>query len=161
MAEVVEVFDGVATNPCGTCDYGWYRQAPGTVCGECAKEQGSAIAWSVVVTIGLVLLLWAFLVFSRKAGGGKLRPLINAWQNLSVVLLTNKEWPPVITFVQTRILAAVNFDVVTLVSPSCIGMRTTFYSRFVVLVAGTLLLLGLPWLASFIKHTVLRSNAQE
>ena len=76
------------------------------------------------------------------------RPIMNAWQTLSVVLMTSSEWPASVKFIQKYVLQTVNFDVISLSSPACVGAKMNFYHRFVATIIGCSILVSFPWLLS-------------
>ena len=76
------------------------------------------------------------------------RPIMNAWQTLSVVLMTSSEWPASVKFIQKYVLQTVNFDVISLSSPSCVGAKMNFHHRFIATIIGCSILVSVPWLLS-------------
>jgi hypothetical protein len=108
----------------------------------------------------VALLLWLFLRFSRKQeGGDKMRPLMNAWQYLSVVLMTEQDWPPVVTWLQNEVLQILNVDVVGLASPACLGLPMNYYARFGCMVAMCVAVIGCPWLVSYALYKCRHKDA--
>ena len=67
-----------------------------------------------------------FNLLACKASNGILRPLINAAQMMTVVLMFPVDWPESI-MVMTHILEGINFSFVKPASPSCIGVPINFY----------------------------------
>ena len=133
---------------CAICDAGYTRFGANSECGECPKDVALSIFWTIAASLLALGCLFVFLYFSRKSNDGGFRPLMNACQTLSVVLMTNSEWPEAVKFVQKYVLQAVNLEVISLASPACLGATMNFHHRFVATVIGSCILVGGPWLLS-------------
>ena len=86
--------------------------------------------------------------FSRNADGTTLRPLISGWQSLTLVLMTGQEWPDAVTAIKNYVLEALNFDFISLASPSCMGIAANFYARLGIMLAVMVLIIGRGWAVS-------------
>eukprot|EP00947_MAST-08B_sp_MAST-8B-sp1_P003253 g3253.t1 len=110
-----------------------------------------SILAAIGAAIGLGALLFVCLFFNRRAPNGVLRPLINAAQNLVVVMMFSVDWPESIKTLE-RIVSGINLDFVQIASPACLGMPVSFYGRFLSLVLLCAAVIGFPWLASYLRH---------
>ena len=131
---------------CAVCAPTFFRWVAKEKCERCPEELGWRVMRSVVLLLLLLVLLLLFLRFNRKAPDGVMRPLINAWQMLQVILMSNREWPPFITAIHNYFVSSVNLDIVSLAAPTCLGIPMSFYGRFGAMVLVTAALLALPWL---------------
>jgi hypothetical protein len=133
---------------CAICDKGYTRFSANSLCEECFEDMGVSIFWSLLFACLAAFCLWFFLWISRANQGGFIRPIINAWQTMSVVLLTSNDWPEAVKWIQKYVLQTVNLDIISLASPSCLGMPLNFYHRFALTVTGSIVLVSGPWLLS-------------
>jgi hypothetical protein len=80
--------------------------------------------WSVIGAIFLIFLglaiLGLFLVLNRKFPDGAMRPMINGWQQLSIVLMFNAEWPDSLKQLG-GLLQSINLDL-PVAAPTCMGI---------------------------------------
>jgi hypothetical protein len=90
-----------------------------------------------------------FLYLNRKFPDGSLRPVINTWQQLSVVLLFNSDWPESLKALGS-FLQSINLEL-PLATPTCMGIPFNYYWRLVLMVIFTGSVIGLPWLWS-LRH---------
>ena len=144
---------------CAVCKPGFSRWSSKSLCTPCPKDLAGGIVASVFSFLGILVLLVACLMFNRRAPNGILRPLINAAQMMMVVLMFPVDWPKSIT-VMSRIFDGINFDFVSVASPTCMGMPLNFYWRFAVMTILTLLVVAMPWCVSWINH-LRRRNAEK
>ena len=84
------------------------------MCTACPTQQSENVAVTVFTVLGILILLYLFLYFSRNADGGTLRPLISGWQSLTLVLMTGQEWPDTLTAIKVYALEVLDFDFVSL-----------------------------------------------
>ena len=133
---------------CAVCDQNYTRFSTASLCSKCPENLGVSILWSMLFILLTAFCLWLFIWISRQSQGGSIRPVINAWQTMSVVLLTSNDWPEAVKWVQKFVLQTVNLDVISLLSPSCLGVPLNFYRRFILGVSGSFFLVGAPWLVS-------------
>jgi len=108
---------------CAVCDPGYTRFGALSLCTLCPENIGLSVFWSIAAGLLGLAALCLFLYLSRKSHKGGFRPLMNAWQTLSVVLMTNSEWPASVKFVQQYVLQTVNLDMISLASPACLGTK--------------------------------------
>eukprot|EP00947_MAST-08B_sp_MAST-8B-sp1_P001888 g1888.t1 len=80
-----------------------------------------------------------------------LRPLINAAQNLVVIMMFSVDWPESVKVFQ-QIISGINFNFVQVASPTCLGIPVNFYGRFVSTVVLSGAVIGVPWLVSCLRH---------
>ena len=140
---------------CAVCDLKYTRFGVDSMCEQCPTDFALSVFWTCLASLLAFGCLFLFVKLGRKSHKGLFRPIMNAWQTLSVVLATNSEWPQSVKFVQKYILQTVNFDVISLSSPSCVGAKMNFYHRFIATIIGCSVLVSGPWLLSimtFIKR---------
>jgi len=130
------------------------------MCTVCPTELGLSIVWTIAAALLGAAALCLFIYLSRKSHKGGLRPIMNAWQTLSVVLMTNNEWPASVKFVQQYVLQTVNLDMVSLASPACLGTKMNFFHRFIASILGSCLLVGGPFLLSIKTFWHRKRNAE-
>ena len=136
---------------CAICDENYTRFSANSLCTKCPENLGVSIFFSVLFTLLAAACLWLFLWISRVSRGSSIRPIINAWQTMSIVLLTSDDWPEAVKWVEKFLLHTVNLDIISLASPSCLGVPLNFYRRFALTVSGSAVLVGAPWLFSVRK----------
>ena len=136
---------------CAICDSGYSRWSNTVLCSKCPENMAPSILATIGAAIGLGLLLFICLFFNRRAPNGVLRPLINAAQNLVVVMMFPVEWPDSIKGL-SRALSGINLELVQIASPACLGMPVSYYGRLASMVVITTVIIGLPWLVSWLQH---------
>eukprot|EP00947_MAST-08B_sp_MAST-8B-sp1_P003342 g3342.t1 len=136
---------------CAVCDEGYSRWSSRMVCSKCPENMGPSIGAAIGAALGLGVLLFLCLYFNRRAPNGMLRPLINAAQNLVVIMMFSVDWPESVKVFQ-KILSGINFDFVQIASPSCLGIPVNFYGRFASTVLLSAAVIGGPWLASCLRY---------
>ena len=144
---------------CGVCRPNYFRRSNIALCSKCDENSTGSIVLAFGALIVTGLLVWLFLFLSRHTSSGAMRTVINASQTLSLILMTTTEWPDSIKQVQTTILQAVNFDFVTLASPTCAGIPMDYFTRFAALVVGVIMLIGTPWVLSFVYFHLVHKDA--
>ena len=97
---------------CAVCELGYTRFGANSLCKECPETLGASIAWSLFFALLAAFCLWFFLWVSRSSQGGFIRPIINAWQTMSVVLSTSNDWPEAVKWIQEYVLQTVNLDII-------------------------------------------------
>eukprot|EP00947_MAST-08B_sp_MAST-8B-sp1_P005280 g5280.t1 len=65
--------------------------------------------------------------------------------------MTGNDWPALIEFLRSYVLKAVNLEVVSLASPSCVGFPMNFYYRFIFMLSASAAFIGVPWILSLIR----------
>jgi hypothetical protein len=130
---------------CGVCELGYTRFSSTSKCQVCPDNVGLGVFWSLFCAVLAALCIWGVLRISRGSQKGFIRPILNAWQTMSVVLMTGKDWPPAVQFIQVYVLQAVNLDIFSLASPACMSMPMNFYHRFTLTILGSVILVGSPW----------------
>eukprot|EP00947_MAST-08B_sp_MAST-8B-sp1_P005739 g5739.t1 len=140
---------------CAICDPGYSRWSNTVLCSKCPEDMAPSILAAIGAAVGLGALLFVCLFFNRRAPNGILRPLINAAQNLVVVMMFSVDWPESIKTLE-RIVSGINLDFVQIASPACLGMPVSFYGRFLSLALLCAAVIGIPWLVSYLRH---RRNA--
>ena len=108
---------------CAICDPGYSRWSNTVLCSKCPEDMAPSILAAIGAAIGLGLLLFVCLYFNRRAPNGVLRPLINAAQNLVVVMMFPVEWPDSIKGLSAA-LSGINLDFVQIASPACLGLSS-------------------------------------
>ena len=78
---------------CAICEPDYYRWQTTSPCKACPKNRDAAIAWTVGVVVGLLILCMLLYVFNTKMSSGGLRVGITAVQQLTVVLMFPVKWP--------------------------------------------------------------------
>jgi hypothetical protein len=76
---------------------------------------------------------------------------------MMVLMLFPVKWPKSIKAFGA-ILSWVSLDFINFVSPSCLGTPLNYYWRFMLLVIGTTVVIGVPWLFSYIRHKCWRRD---
>ena len=133
---------------CMVCSRGWARWGSNEPCKECKLDAGGVIGSVCLILLGLLILI-VFLYLNRKFPDGSLRPVINTWQQLSVVLLFNSDWPESLKALGS-FLQSINLEL-PLATPTCMGIPFNYYWRLVLMVIFTGSVIGLPWLWS-LRH---------
>ena len=100
----------------------------------------ASLAVGVFLIVGIICLLYV----NRKFPSGALRPLLNAWQQLSVVLQFDSDWPKSLKFLATA-LNSINLDV-PISGPVCLGIPFNFYFRLLFAVLTMIIFVAVPWL---------------
>ncbi len=78
---------------CAICDAGYSRWRNTVPCAKCPEDMAPSIIVAIVATLGGLFLLVVCLIFNRRTPNGVLRPLINAAQNMAVVMMFPIKWP--------------------------------------------------------------------
>ena len=130
---------------CMVCTDGWARSGSTALCKQCQVKAADVVVSIMFVILGLALF-GAFLALNRRVPSGALRPLINMWQQLSVVLLFDVKWPTEFDSL-LAILSTINLDI-SVAGPVCMGLPFNFYWRYVWLVLFTALATGGPWIVA-------------
>ena len=136
---------------CAICNDNFTRPTNSVPCASCPEDMAAAVGWSIASLIICAGLLVLFLIINRRAPDGLLRPLISAMQQLMVVLTFPVDWPESIKAIGT-LLSGISLDFVSIASPSCLGIQLNYNWRFGLLVIFTALILGGPWLFSYLRH---------
>ena len=89
-----------------------------------------AWVWAIVAAILIAVVLALVMVVNRKAPGGLLRPIIDLVHRLTAMLMFTAEWPSSLRDAGNAISGMMGGNVIQFVSPACIGIGKTFYSRF-------------------------------
>jgi hypothetical protein len=128
---------------CMVCSDGFARSGSTSLCTKCDVTWVSVFASlgvGVLVLVGFVCLL----KINRRFPSGALRPLLNAWQQLSVILQFDSDWPD-----SLKVLAAalknINLDV-PMAGPVCLGIPFNFYYRLWFAVLTIAVFVAVPWL---------------
>jgi hypothetical protein len=122
------------------------------------------VTWLAVLSslgIGVLLIAGFFclLLVNRKFPSGSLRPLLNAWQQLSVILQFDSDWPDALKSL-AAVLQSINLDV-PMAGPVCLGIPFNFYFRLVFAVVTTAVLIVGPWLHYLIRLTRRKSTTEQ
>ena len=131
---------------CMVCKAGWTRRHSRVLCEACPESTGLSFLWALLFAVLGVIALLLFLRCNRKAPSGVVRPFMNAVQKLLVVLLFPVRWPKSVEQLNAYVVSAINFDLISVASPSCLGLPSNFYWRFVSMLFLALLITGGPWL---------------
>ena len=99
--------------------------------------------------------------FPRQAPDGVLKLLTNAGQQMIVLLLMPVEWPASIKAIGTMLTSMISLDFISFASPSCLGTPLNYYARFGLIILGTVLFIGVPWLFSFVRHKCLKPDPEK
>ena len=86
--------------------------------------------------------------------------LINGGQQLMVLIQFPVQWPASILALGA-VLTGINLDFISFASPSCLGAPLNYYARFGLLILSVALVIGVPWLFSFIRHKCLQPNPEK
>jgi hypothetical protein len=119
---------------CASCEKGWFRRGSLDLCQKCAEDTEQAMWLAVGLSLGglvvLVTVIGLDLHFgwTRQRGGGRLKPVVNAVQQMTVMMLFPVKWPPLMMKLSS-VFEGFSFDV-SLVSPTCLGIPFNFYNRF-------------------------------
>ena len=137
---------------CAVCSPAYTRWRTNDLCTPCPADAGPAIGQSIGLLFLCLVILLLLLFFNRKSSNGVMRALVHSWQMLCVVLLFWSDWPDSFTWAE-RILAQINLDFVSLVSPECLDsdLSVNFYWRFGLNVVWSCLLLLFVWLWAFAR----------
>ena len=116
---------------CALCKSNYQRDINSKECVRCPK-----ITWLIYIQFLLLLIIGIiflrFIIYSnRSKGDGFIRPFIQMWQDLSIYMMFEIEWPSYIITVNSWSQIQVNF--ISYVTPSCIGFKLSFYSQLLLL----------------------------
>ena len=114
---------------CAVCDPNHARYGSTKPCEKCSSP-AAAWGWAIVAAILIAVVLALVMVANRKSPTGLLRPIIDLVHRLTVMLMFTAEWPSSLREVGNAISGMMGGNVVEFVSPACIGIGGTFYSRF-------------------------------
>ena len=78
-----------------------------------------------------------------------------------VLLLMPVEWPASIKAIGTMLTSMISLDFISFASPSCLGTPLNYYARFGLIILGTVLFIGVPWLFSFVRHKCWRPDPEK
>ena len=86
---------------CATCKAGWHKGASAgtSMCAPCPRDVSESIALTTALIVGgvgvvaMCVLLDLRFGFSKSKGGGRLKPLLNGVQLMSVLLMFPAKWP--------------------------------------------------------------------
>ena len=143
---------------CMSCSDGWARSGSKTLCTKCDVTWLSVLS-SLGVGILFIVGFVGLLFINRKYPSGALRPLLNAWQQLSVILQFDSDWPDALKFLAAA-LQSINLDV-PLAGPVCLGVPFNFYYRLLFAVLATLVVIAVPWLVYVIRLKRGNSTAEQ
>ena len=104
---------------CMVCSDGWARWSSNEPCKKCELDVWSVIGSIFLIFLGLAIL-GVFLKLNRKFPDGAMRPMINGWQQLSIVLTFNAEWPDSVKQLG-GLLQSINLEL-PLAAPTCMGI---------------------------------------
>ena len=126
----------------GVCEAGYVRSGRIQPCEECRSE---ALAWvSAVLSLLLVVCFGLLMMLvNRKVSGGKLRPVINLMQSVSVMLLFNAPFPDFLVKL-AQWMSAIDLNV-QFANPACIGLDS-FFKTFVAQIGFLVVAGGTVWL---------------
>ena len=119
---------------CASCEKGWRRSGSLNMCEACQTDTKQAmmrtVGLSILALVVLVIVIRLDLHFgwTRQRGGGRLKPVINAVQQMTVMMLFPVKWPPMMMKLSS-VFEGFSLDV-SLVSPTCLGIPFDFYDRF-------------------------------
>jgi hypothetical protein len=83
-----------------------------------------------IAVIMIVIALDLHFGRTRQRGGGRLKPVINAVQQMMVMMLFPVKWPPLMLELASVFEGVTGFLDVSIVSPTCLGIPFTFFNRF-------------------------------
>ena len=119
---------------CASCLKGWFRRGSSDACQTCPDDPREAIGWvAAIATLG-TLFVGSFIAldlkygWSRKNGGGRLKPMVNTIQQLTVMVMYPAKWPTQVKELG-KYFEFLSVDV-SIASPVCFGIPFNYYSRF-------------------------------
>ena len=86
-----------------------------------------------------------------QAPDGVLKPIIEAGQQMMILLLFPVDWPDSLIALGT-LLSGISLDFISFASPSCLGTPLNYYWRFMLLVIGTAIILSGGWVYSCLRY---------
>ena len=78
---------------CAICEPGWFRRGSLSLCQKCPANVQDSMAWTAALVAGLVVTMAVVIGIdlkyrcSQARGGGQLKPLLNAVQQITVMIL--------------------------------------------------------------------------
>jgi hypothetical protein len=117
------------------------------MCDRCPTDRIWAAVRSALALLACMLALVLFLYVTRRAPAGALRPLIHSSQLLQVILLYDVDWPDSFP-VLSNLFLGLNFDMIRLAGPACMGVPLNYFSQLGLMIGSTTLILVLPWLST-------------
>ena len=63
------------------------------LCEPCSSNIAGSVALSIFTLIGCLIVLYLFLLYSRRSSKGAARPIINMCQMVQVLLMFDVGWP--------------------------------------------------------------------
>ena len=88
---------------CATCAEGWFRSGSKTLCDRCPEDVSSSFLFAGLLGGGAILFILIFLCldlrfgWTNKPGGGFLKPLVNATQQMTVLIMFPVKWPAAVS----------------------------------------------------------------
>ena len=133
---------------CASCVEGWFRRGSLDTCQKCPSDTSLQIR--LMIGLGCTAFLIAAILvamdlkfgWTRKRGGGRLKPIVNAIQSLTVMIMFPSEWPSMVLELG-KYLSFLSVDV-SIAAPQCFGIAFTFYDRFMWSAAMAWALIVLP-----------------
>ena len=129
---------------CAVCDLNHARYSSTKPCKPCGSP-ATAWGWAVGAAILVAIVLALVMIANRKSPTGLLRPIIDLVHRLTVMLMFTAEWPSSLREAGNAISGMMGGNVVEFVSPACIGIGGTFYSRFGLTVGVLAAVITLIW----------------
>ena len=114
---------------CAVCDPNYARYGSTKPCEKCSSPT-MAWVWAIIAAILIAVVLTLVMIANRKSPTGLLRPIIDLTHRLTVMLMFSAEWPSSLRAVGNAISGMMGGNIIEFVSPACIGIGGTFYSRF-------------------------------
>ena len=97
---------------------------------EQAKQLAVGLCMGAIAVIVIIIALDLHFGWTRQRGGGRLKPVINAVQQMMVMMLFPVKWPPLMLELASVFEGVTGFLDVSIVSPTCLGIPFTFFNRF-------------------------------
>ena len=104
------------------------------MCKECPKDLSEAEGWTFGLGFGALSILIIMVAldikfgWTRERAGGQLKTVVNAVQEMTVIILFPVKWPPMVKQLG-KFFEVFSVDVQVL-SPTCLGIPFDFYQRF-------------------------------
>ena len=135
---------------CAVCDPGFARYGARDPCKQCGTT-GAAWAWTIFAAVLVGVVLFAVIFINRRSPSGLLRPVIDLVHRLTVMLMFTANWPSALVDLGNFLSGILGGNIIEFVSPACIGLGDTYYSRFGISIGVLIIVLAVIWIKALFK----------
>ena len=118
---------------CALCKPNWQRDFGSKRCVRCAEATWFVIVEGTLLVLSGAILISLVLHVNRTKGDGFIRPFIGMWQDLSIYMMFEANWPKSFRALNAWTKIQINF--ISYVSPACAGVHLSFYTQLILLIS--------------------------